>query len=247
VGDETPAPHSGPLVPEADVPRWLRPLVAATRDLRAADFTRLVPPEESDGLRHAGVLILFGEGPDGPDVLLLRRADSLGSHAGQVAFPGGGTECGDDDLVHTALREAGEEVGVTAAGVRPLALLPGLYVPVSGFVVTGVIAHWEDPCEVAPVDPAETAAVARLPIAYLTDPANRVTVSYRQAYSSPAFLAPGMVVWGFTAGVLTGLLRLGGWERPWDRDHVLSLDDAWRDVQELRPLPGTGDEEEANA
>lgn len=213
------------------MPGTLRPLVAATRDLHAADLTRLVPPEGAQGLRHAAVLILFGESASGPDVLLLRRSDTLGSHPGQVAFPGGGAECGDDDLVHTALREAEEEVGVAPGGVRPLALLPGLYVPVSGFVVTGVIAHWEAPCEVEPVDPAETAAVARLPLSHLTDPRNRVTVAVRDRYSSPAFLAPGMLIWGFTAGVLTGLLRVGGWERPWDRDRVLSLDEAWRRVR----------------
>lgn len=234
--------RTGPLVAEANVPGWLRPLVAATAGLQASAFTRIAPPDPlADGVRHAGVLILFGNGPSGQDILLLRRSETLGSHPGQVAFPGGGAECGDGGLVHTALREAEEEVGLSPSGVRPLALLPGLYVPVSGFIVTGVIAHWEEPCDIAPVDPAETAAVARLPLEHLADPENRVTVTVHDAYSSPAFLAPGMLVWGFTAGIVAGLLRLGGWERPWDRDRVLNLDDAWRRARESAALPDAED------
>ncbi|MGH3436767.1 MAG: NUDIX hydrolase [Sciscionella sp.] len=224
--------ESGPLVDPAAAPAWLRPLLRATARLDAAAFTR-VPAPDGDGARPAAVLILFGESGSGPDVLLLRRADSLGSHPGQVAFPGGGAECDDQGLVHTALREAEEEVGVLPAGVRPLALLPGLYVPVSRFVVTGVIAHWQQPAPVTPVDAAETAAVARVPISYLTDPTHRFMVSVRGRYSRPAFLVPGMLVWGFTAGILDGLLRLGGWERPWDRGKVIELDEAWRRARAL--------------
>ena len=193
----------------------------ATEEIDAQAFTRDLPAA-SGRRRHAAVLVLLGdgavsdgvvsEGADGPDVLLLRRADTLGSHPGQVAFPGGATDPADDGPVGTALREAFEETGVLAEGVRPLAMLPELYVPVSGFLVTPVLAHWEQPSPVAPVDPAETAAVARVPIAHLADPANRFRVRHPSGYVGAAFSAPGMLVWGFTAGLLSGLLdarRLG--------------------------------------
>jgi len=217
----------GPLVDPADVPGWLSGLVAATAGLDASELTRVRPPS---GLptRPAAVLMLLGDGVDGPDVLLTRRADTLNSHPGQVAFPGGSADDGDDGPVATALRESEEEAGVLADGVRPIALLPELFVPVSGFLVTPVLAHWERPSPVRVVDPAETAAVARVPIAHLTDPANRFRVKHPSGFTGPAFAAPGMLVWGFTAGLLAGLLRLAGWERPWNAADVRDLDESLR-------------------
>ncbi|WP_043720039.1 CoA pyrophosphatase [Kutzneria sp. 744] len=219
----------GPLVDPADVPGWLSGLVAATADLDASALTRVRPPSGKP-TRPAAVLMLLGDGDgiDGPDVLLTRRADTLNSHPGQVAFPGGSADDTDDGPVDTALREAEEEAGVLADGVRPIALLPDLFVPVSGFMVTPVLAHWERPSPVRVVDPAETAAVARVPIAHLTDPANRFRVMHPSGFTGPAFSAPGMLVWGFTAGLLAGLLTLAGWERPWNTADVRDLDESLR-------------------
>ncbi|HEY4023895.1 MAG TPA: CoA pyrophosphatase [Pseudonocardiaceae bacterium] len=221
----------GPLpdIDTADLPDWMSRLAAATADLDPAVFRRFSGIANADS-RQAAVLMLFASGAEGPDVLLLRRADSLGSHPGQVAFPGGGTEAQDADLVQTALREAEEEVGLERAGVRPLALLPRAYVPVSRFDVTPVLAYWDVPSSVRVVDEAETAAVARVPIAHLVDPANRLQVRHPSGHISPAYLAPGMLIWGFTAGLLTVLLSIGGWDRPWDAGNIQDLDDAWRIV-----------------
>jgi len=215
------------LTDPADVPEWMATLVKASTQIDATAFSRMTAPAPETA-RAAAVLMLFGEGNDGPDVLLLRRADTLGSHPGQVAFPGGAADPTDDGPVDTALREAREETGVLREGVRPVLVLPDLFVPVSGFIVSPVLAHWHEPCPVEPVDPAETAAVARVPIAHLADPANRFLVSHPSGYVGPAFSAPGMLVWGFTAGLLNGLIALGGWERPWDGTDVRDLDLALR-------------------
>jgi 8-oxo-dGTP pyrophosphatase MutT (NUDIX family) len=221
--------ESGPLVDPSTVPDWLRPVVEATRHLDPAMFHRVSPPQA--GARDAAVLILFGEHEThGPDVLLQLRADRGGAHSGQVAFPGGSSEPEDDGPVATALREAVEETGLDPAGVRPLAVLPQLGIPVSGFHVTPVLAHWEQPSRVWAVDPAESAAVARVPIAELTDPVNRFTCRHPSGFLGPAFALPGMLVWGFTAALLTLLLRLGGWEQHWDSGVIRDLDAAWRSV-----------------
>jgi 8-oxo-dGTP pyrophosphatase MutT (NUDIX family) len=228
---------AGPLAAVDDVPGWLGALVAATADISPEVFgpSRLRPPA---GSRRAAVLILFGEHGQGePDVLLLRRAETLGSHAGQVAFPGGAAENGDGGPVGTAFREAAEEVGLSPAGIRPLATLPPLHVPASGFAVTPVLAHWREPSPVRAVDPKETAAVARLPIASLLDPARRCAVRVRPDYVSPAFLAPGMLIWGFTALLLTAVLRLGGWDADSDTSDVRSLEQAWHDAMRLDRHP----------
>jgi 8-oxo-dGTP pyrophosphatase MutT (NUDIX family) len=217
----------GPLVDPTEVPSWMAKLVEGTRDLDAGLFRRLSPPAP-DLARPAAVLILLGEGVDGPDVLLQLRSDALGSHAGQVSFPGGKTDDGDDGPVGTAIREAMEETGILPEGVLPVALMPPLYLAVSGFLVTPVLAHWHQPSPVHAVDPAETAAVARIPLDHLCDTANRFMVRHPSGFTGPAFTAPGMFVWGFTAALLTVVLAIGGWERPWDTSDVRNLDVAWR-------------------
>lgn len=213
----------------ATVPRWLRRVVEKTGELDPSLFRRLSPP--GGNARDAAVLILLGEHETrGQDVLLQLRADRGGAHSGQVAFPGGSSEPGDAGPVDTALREAVEETGLDPAGVRPVALLPRLHIPVSNFHVTPVVAHWEKPSRVWAVDPAESAAVARAPIADLADPANRFNLRHPSGFLGPAFALPGMLVWGFTAALLNLLLEIGGWERPWDGADIRDLDAAWRSV-----------------
>ena len=144
-----------------------------------------------------------------------------------MSFPGGSTDPGDADAVATALREAEEETGLEPSGVVPLAVLPELFIPPTGYVVTPVLAHWRDPSAVHSVDPGETAAVIRVPVATLADPRNRLQVRHPSGYVGPAFVVAGLVVWGFTGGLLAALLHLGGWERPWDATRVRDLDEAW--------------------
>ena len=218
--------RSGSLRPEL-APPWLAPLITSAGSLTARDIgQRRIPPPESGG-RPAAVLIAFADGANGPDVLLVERASTLRNHAGQVAFPGGGADPEDADAVATALREAEEETGLDPTGVVPLAQLPDLYLPPSGFVVSPVVAHWARPVAVHAVDPGETAAVVRVPLAELTDPANRFSVSHPSGLIGPGFAVSGLFVWGFTGVLLATLLDLGGWARPWDTTIVRPFDDAW--------------------
>jgi 8-oxo-dGTP pyrophosphatase MutT (NUDIX family) len=186
----------------------------------------LLPPPPATARRSA-VLILFGEGPRGHDVLLIEKSAHLRSHAGQPAFPGGGVDPADDFPVGTALREAEEEAGVDPDGVRVLATLPELYLPPSNRLVVPVVAWWVDPADVQIGDPHEVARVARVPLADLADPANRFRVRHASGYVGPAFGVAGMVVWGFTAALLDALLTAAGLARAWD-------------VRDVRPLPPAG-------
>jgi 8-oxo-dGTP pyrophosphatase MutT (NUDIX family) len=201
-------------------PAWLDPVIAALDTIEGKDLTAFLPPEEGDA-RESAVLVLFGEGPDGPDLLLTERSHTMRSHPGQVSFPGGKLDPGETP-VEAALREAQEETGLDPGGVEVLASLPDLWVPPSGNVVTPVLAWWRDPTEVR-ADEDEVAAVARVPIADLAEPANRLQLTHPSGLIGPAFDVADMLVWGFTAGLLDRLLALGGWERPWDRTRVAPL------------------------
>lgn len=201
-------------------PDWLQPLLDAAAVVPAEELSRFLPPDE--GGRSSAVLILFGEGPDGPDLLFIERSSHLRTHAGQPAFPGGGTDPEDEGPVTTALREAVEETGLDATGVEVLLTLPALWLPPSGYVVTPVIAWWREPSAVSPAD-AEVAAVERVPIAELADPANRFRVNHPNGWIGPAFAVRDLLVWGFTAGLVDRLLSLGGFAQPWNVDDVREL------------------------
>jgi 8-oxo-dGTP pyrophosphatase MutT (NUDIX family) len=209
-----------------DLPEHLQRLTANAGDLPL--WHRHGAPSQT--ARRSAVLILFGEGPGGPDVLLIEKSVHLRSHAGQPAFPGGGADPGDDYPVGTALREAHEEAGVDPADVRVLATLPALFLGPSDNLVVPVVGWWDDPRDVTTGDPREVARVARVPLAELVDPANRFRVRHPAGYTGPAFGVAGMVVWGFTAHLLDAVLEAAGLNRPWDATDVRPL--------AVLPVPG---------
>ncbi|GAA4832538.1 CoA pyrophosphatase [Luteimicrobium xylanilyticum] len=208
----------------------------------ATSWRHAIGTMDADRVRDAAVLVLFGVLDSSPsahraaavardlDVLLLARAPTLGQHAGQVAFPGGRVDPGDDGPVGAALREAVEETGLDASGVEVLGTFPPLPLPVSNHLVTPVLGWWATPTPVRVVDVGESAQVFRVPVADLVDPENRRTVVAHRG--SNAYRAPGFVVraedrehliWGFTAGVLDALLDRLGWAEPWDGARTLDL------------------------
>jgi len=222
---------TGGGTPDARQPGWIPHLVTRLGQQDAGFFSRFLPPDE--GGRASAVLILFGpHAGGGEDVVLTERSHSMRSHAGQVSFPGGAMDPGDSGPVSAALREAQEEVGLDPAGVQVVAELPALYLPPSNFVVTPVLAWWNRPAPISVVDHLEVARVLRAPLSELTDPARRFTVTHPSGFVGPAFDIDGLLVWGFTAGLLSKVIELAGLERPWD-------------VDDRRPLPpdlvGSGD------
>jgi 8-oxo-dGTP pyrophosphatase MutT (NUDIX family) len=243
-----------PLTPEV-CPLWLRPLVDNVGQIPEA-FRRRLPADvlamvtaaralSSAASRHgvgdsreAAVLVLFcgpqagpsdGSLPDDADLLLTVRASTLRHHAGQAAFPGGASDPGDDGPIATALREAHEETGIDLSRLHPLATMERTFIAPSRFHVVPVLAYSPDPGPVSVVNEAETAIVARVPVRAFINPANRLTVyrrSLSRRWAGPAFLLNEMLVWGFTGQVISAVLDVAGWARPWDTDDVRELDEA---------------------
>lgn len=230
--------HPAPLSARAQL-EALTAAVAAGESGREFSLLRDAPQPEDP--RAAAVLILFGVLDSLPsdhaaravsrdlDVLLLARASTLRSHAGQVAFPGGRLDEGEEPIA-AALREAEEETGLDPAGVDVLGTLETLPLAYSQHLVTPVLGWWRHPSPVRVVDVAESSDVFRAPVADLLDPANRGVIVVRrdgQEWRSAAFHVPHAtgvhLVWGFTGIVLDALFDRLGWTEPWDRSRELPL------------------------
>lgn len=235
---------------ETGVPDWLRRVaVHPPADPHGTNQILRNRAKPGQPRREAAVLILFGGPieanprgrgglPADADVLLTQRSMQLRQHPGQVAFPGGKSDPTDRGPIHTALREAEEETGLDPSGVDPISVLPAIFVPPSKFTVTPVIGYWRTPSPVGVVDKAEANRVIRVPVAELLDPANRFQTRHPLGFEAPAFSASGMIVWGFTAGLLAGLFAVSDWEEPWDHRDVRDLEKTLEDAgmaDSLRP------------
>ena len=160
-------------------------------------------------MRPAAVLIAMIEDADSERLLLTRRADALKHHAGQVSFPGGGVEPGDDSIAGTALREAREEVGLDPADVALLGELPA-FNTVTGFEVTPVVGRLARSPDYS-LDPVEVADVFEVPLAFLFDERN-CTIGQRLWGGVPVpsyeWHFDGQRIWGATGWMIQALIKL---------------------------------------
>lgn len=154
---------------------------------------------------QAAVLVAFTPGEEGPELILTRRSDSLTSHTGQVAFPGGRLDPGEG-AADAAVREAWEEIGLAPSSVRLLGL-GDRYRTGTGFLVTPVVA-WIDPLPPLTPSPQEVAEIFRVPWSFLSDAANRRRDHYDLDGMRRHFWTidwHNQRVWGATAGMILGL------------------------------------------
>lgn len=160
--------------------------------------------------RQSGVLILLYPYNGDTYLPLILRQTYGGVHSGQVGFPGGGYETIDGDLVHTALRETQEEIGVPSSEIVILGQLSPLYVRPSNYMVqptVGWIAH-------KPrffIDPHEVALLIEAPLAELLDPDNKYVDVWQlrdRVADVPYFGIQDQIIWGATAMILGELLAL---------------------------------------
>jgi 8-oxo-dGTP pyrophosphatase MutT (NUDIX family) len=162
-----------------------------------------------DNTRRAAVLVALHRTADGWSIPAILRPETMKAHAGQISLPGGLIET-DETVTQTALREFEEELGTPAAGICVLGPLSPVYVFVSGFEVTPLIAVIEQQLMFEP-NPHEVAAVVELPLAQLADPQRRGRHRIERRgleFTVPHFDVAGQRVWGATSLILAEFLAL---------------------------------------
>lgn len=225
--------HLPAVPPRRLQPQALRETFARWRGAGAPGSAAAWLPERAGDLaaherraaRQASVLVPLVLREQGPQMLLTRRDARLSVHAGQISFPGGGRDPGDRDAVHTALREAEEEIGLDPALAETLGCMP-LYTTVTGFAVTPVVAlvdaraRWR-------LQQSEVAEVFEVPLEFLMDPRHHELRGWDSPEAAAAVPGAGpgrrvffampwqdahsgrsYFIWGATAAMIRNLYRL---------------------------------------
>lgn len=159
-------------------------------------------------VRKSGVLVLFYEKDNEPHIVLIQRPIYKGTHSGQIAFPGGKVEETDRDIIHTALREANEEVGVVMEHVEVIGQLSDVYIPVSNFLVSPVIGFVDyTPRFIA--EEREVAEIVELKLSLLIQTeelsSDNIKLSNGLKLEVPTFQFNQKTIWGATALMLNEL------------------------------------------
>lgn len=164
------------------------------------------PVLPAGSLKPAAVLVPVIMRSEGAMVLFTQRAPDLRAHSGQIAFPGGRMDETDESPLHTALREAEEEIGLAPSLVRPIGYLDP-YLTSTNYLVMPVVGLLP-PAFGLVLNPAEVAEVFEVPLGFLMDAVNHQIHSRpwkgttRQYYAMPF---GERYIWGATAGIVRNL------------------------------------------
>ena len=158
----------------------------------------------------AAVLMPVVDRPE-PTVILTVRTDTVRRHAGQIAFPGGRIDPGDQGPIDAALREAEEEIGLRRSAVEVIGIADR-YRTITGYEVTPVLAVVLPDQPLAP-QPAEVAAIFEAPLDYLLRPEHQVVRTMDWQGRERSYFEidwEGRRIWGATAAMLVNLLHRMG-------------------------------------
>lgn len=158
--------------------------------------------------RVASVLIAITDSKSAPEIILTQRSESMPTHSGQVAFPGGRWEASDRNLAQTAIRESKEEIGLAPALVNLRGRLQERP-SISGLMVYPFVASVPDELDLVP-DPSETQAIFRVPLSFFVDTKPEIKDKVERdgiRFQVPAWYFQDYEIWGLTAFFLQDLVK----------------------------------------
>ncbi|MBA4321417.1 MAG: coenzyme A pyrophosphatase [Odoribacter sp.] len=166
-----------------------------------------IPREDSAA---AAVMILLYPKDDLIYTTFIQRPAYDGVHGGQISFPGGKKEASDTDLIHTAIREVSEEIGVDSTEINVISTLTPLYIPVSNIVVTPVVG-WTDRLPIFTRQEEEVVFIIEADIRTLIDPSIIKVKPFEirgEMIDIKYFDYKNNVIWGATAMILHELFTI---------------------------------------
>jgi 8-oxo-dGTP pyrophosphatase MutT (NUDIX family) len=171
----------------------------------AAPFRKPPSIDEAKSSKKAGVLILLYPKNDTIYTALIQRPEYDGHHSKQISFPGGKYEKEDKNLIHTALRETEEEIGIPASSIEIITSLSSIYIPPSNFLVAPSVG-WINITPEFILEEKEVDEIIEIPINEIIHhedlKKHRFTVGNNTSIQAPAFNIQGKLIWGATCLIL---------------------------------------------
>lgn len=189
--------------------RLEKPLPGLLSQMKMSSPVRRMYEEIPFNAKKAAVLLLLYPHSDFLAFPLIKRVEDGGVHSGQMAFPGGRFEPQDESLLHTALRETYEEIGVLSSSSHVIGKLTDVYIPPSNSLVSPYVAFVKEKPSFVP-DQKEVASVLEIPVVHLHRPESKtikeVVVMQQYRLRVPAFEIEGEIIWGATAMIISEFL-----------------------------------------
>jgi 8-oxo-dGTP pyrophosphatase MutT (NUDIX family) len=172
---------------------------------------KAMPKEIPNDAKPSAVMILLFEKNEEWHILAMRRTEDGHAHSGQISFPGGKHESDDESMLHTALRETYEEMGIDSSDINILGALSPVYIVVSNFNVFPYVGYIQS-TDAIRINPNEVHAVLEIPLKELFHQSAKI----KTEVVSPAFpnskrsvnayqVQEGTIIWGATAIMIAEL------------------------------------------
>lgn len=193
--------------------RITKPLPGQDAQMMMASPNRKVNAKFPETAKQSGVILLLHQIDMIWHILLMQRTRDGHAHSGQISFPGGKKELHDETLIHTALRECEEEIGISQNQIEVLGLLTPLYIPASNFLVTPTLGFMNDQKFKFHLSTKEVEEVYSVSLKYLFSESAKQTrlvhTTYMQSFETKSYILPKQqIVWGATAMILSEFEQL---------------------------------------
>lgn len=161
--------------------------------------------------RIGGVLLLLDPHEEETKIIFTLRKQYLGTHSGQMSFPGGKQESSDSDIIHTALRETSEEIGIAPEHIRVIGRLSELYIPPSNFLVYPTVGVLREEARFIKQE-NEVEEIIKIPLSFFLDEKSRGTAKINAGQGHmvdvPAYIYGDYTIWGATAIMMSEFIYM---------------------------------------